>query len=293
MSLADALAVVATLLAAVFLLPQIGQLVTTRDVRGVSITWVLFGIMTNVAWVVYLTGQRLWVPLVAPALAAGTYAAVLALLIRFGPIYRTGSSACLLYGSVLGLAGGLGGWQALAVVLALSPAIQIAPGVREVYRHARPSGVSASTWSIAGAEAAVWGAYGALVSDPALLGYGIVTGAGSVLVLSRLWVTRRCSAKNAHQACDRALCGRVVPDPGSGTHPTDPAAQGRSYSSVSGSASVAAYSSARLRYGDQREPKLLHPPAGLAQTRTHYRRPTCGCWRSPELPFRSLPVSAG
>lgn len=190
------MAVMATLLAAVFLLPQIGRLITTRDVRGVSSTWVLFGIMTNVAWVVYLAGQRLWVPVIAPALAAATYAAVLALLSRFGPVDRAGSSGCLLYGSVLGLAGGLGGWQVLAVVLALSPVIQIAPGVREVYRHARPSGVSAPTWSIAGAEAAAWGAYGALVSDPALLGYGIVTGAGSALVLSRLWVTRHSSERD-------------------------------------------------------------------------------------------------
>jgi uncharacterized protein with PQ loop repeat len=199
MRLADALAVVATVLAAVFLLPQIGRLVTTRDVRGVSSTWVLFGIMTNVAWVGYLTGQRLWAPVVAPALAAGTYAAVLALLVRFGPVDRAGASACVVYGCVLGLAGGLGGLQVLAVVLALSPAIQIAPGVREVYRHARPSGVSAPTWSIAGAEAALWGVYGGLVSDPALLGYGIVTGAGSALVLARLWVTRRWSDREVHQ----------------------------------------------------------------------------------------------
>lgn len=46
--------VVATVLAAVSLLPQILKLVRTGDPRGVSATWPAISLVTNAAWSVYL-----------------------------------------------------------------------------------------------------------------------------------------------------------------------------------------------------------------------------------------------
>jgi hypothetical protein len=199
MKLADGLAAVATVLAAVFLLPQIYRLAATRNLSGVSTTWALLGVATNLAWVGYLAGQRLWAPLVAPALAVTTYALMSIALVRLGPVGRRQTWMLVAYSVALGLAS-VAGPVPLAAVLAITPAIQLAPGVAEVYRHASPSGVSALTWALGGAEAVCWGTYGGMVGDQALLGYGVVTGAGSMLVLSRLWLTRDWPAPTRQRA---------------------------------------------------------------------------------------------
>jgi uncharacterized protein with PQ loop repeat len=64
------------------------------------------------------------------------------------------------------------------------------PGVIAVYGTRRPTGVAPATWVIAAAEALLWGGYGWLVADLPLVGYGVVTVIGSVLILARCWATR-------------------------------------------------------------------------------------------------------
>jgi uncharacterized membrane protein len=111
------------------------------------------------------------------------------MLVRLRPIGGRGAWTVVAYSAALVLAG-VQGQRTLGAVLAVTPVVQSAPGVVEVYRHDRPSGVSGLTWGLAGVEAICWGAYGGLVGDAALLGYGVVTCTASVLVLARLWLTR-------------------------------------------------------------------------------------------------------
>jgi uncharacterized protein with PQ loop repeat len=183
--LVNALGVLATALAALFLIPQILRLSAARDVRGVSLTWTVFGLMTNVAWIVYFTGRNLWVPAIAPALAVGTYGCLVWLIRRIETRHAWGWGA--LYGGALVTTMSLGGQEALGSLLALTPALQLAPAVFTAFSHPHPAGISPATWGLASAEAISWAIYGHLVGDAALVGYGAVTTFGSALVLSRCW----------------------------------------------------------------------------------------------------------
>lgn len=187
------LGVGATVLAGGFLIPQIARLVRSRDTRGVSVTWAVFGVITNVAWVSYLVVEDLWLPALAPAIAVISYTILAFALMRM----KAGSCRAWwpLYAASLALAGWCGGAHTVGIVLALTPLIQLAPEIYVVYRQVQPSGVSPATWGLSAGEALCWGAYGALVGDPALVGYGVVTSVGSALILVRWW-SRRVSAQS-------------------------------------------------------------------------------------------------
>lgn len=104
------LAAAATVLAAVFLVPQIVRLVVQRDAAGVSPTWAAFGVVTNAAWVAYLGANGLWAAAAAPALAVVTYGITLVVLV---PLDHRGAwawSSCL-YGTALALVGVHAGWR--------------------------------------------------------------------------------------------------------------------------------------------------------------------------------------
>lgn len=84
MTFADVAALAATVLSGISLLPQIRKLVRTGDVRGISPTWPVFGMVTNAAWLAYLAGGD--IPVVtfgaigvtAALLILGRYVAVVA-----------------------------------------------------------------------------------------------------------------------------------------------------------------------------------------------------------------------
>jgi len=198
LTLATVLALAGTSLAAVFLVPQIRLVFVSGNTSGLSHTWAAFGVVTNAAWIAYLATQRLWAPALAPALAVLTYGCLLAVMIRIGGgsdrwAFRAAAYAGSL--TAVSIAGGPGG---LAVVLVLTPAIQILPEISTVFRHARPVGVSPSAWSLGLAEAVCWGWFGFLVGDGALIGYGAVAGAGSAVILLRWWTT--CGARRLRMA---------------------------------------------------------------------------------------------
>ena len=54
-----------------------------------------------------------------------------------------------------------------------------------VFRTKRPTGVAPSTWALLAAIGLTRGSYGWLVGDLALIGYGLVTCLGSMLILVR------------------------------------------------------------------------------------------------------------
>ena len=191
MFLADAAAVVATLLATAFLLPQLRKLARTGDPAGVSGTWAALGTVSNAGWFGYMVAKRLWVaaPSAVPILVF--YALTLVYLRRAGtnlrgPLWRGALWATLLTGALA-----YGGWDLLGVILGVSFGIQMTPSVWTAYREHRPSGISPGTWWIGIAEAALWWFYGIAHADVPLTMFGGVYFLGSVVMLARYYTTRR------------------------------------------------------------------------------------------------------
>jgi hypothetical protein len=187
--MAELLAGVGTVLAFVFLVPQIVRLVAGRDVRGLSPSWAAFGLLTNLAWVAYLASRSLWPAITAPVLALAGYAVTL-WLIAARAADRAWIRVSVSYEALLLIVVFLWGWGGLGVALALTSAIQLTPAVLAAYRSARPRGLSPLTWGLMVLEALAWGGYGLVTADIALIGYGVITATGSSLVLGRSMVTR-------------------------------------------------------------------------------------------------------
>ncbi len=68
--------------------------------------------------------------------------------------------------------------------------MQLSPAVVAVYRAPDVSGVSAATWGIAFAEAALWGIYGLARLDAGLITLAVTGLVMSALVLARLLLRR-------------------------------------------------------------------------------------------------------
>ncbi len=181
-----------TILSGAILVPQIARLIRRRQTAGVAVTWAAFGLVTNVSWVIYLGVLDLWVAAIAPGFAVVTYAIVLRL------VAPTGRHAWLViavgYGVVLAAIGIIGGIADFGITLAVVPAVQLSPQLVAVYREACPAGVSPITWIISICEAGIWSVYGLMIGDTALIGYGVVTSAGSALVLGCWWTSFGASA---------------------------------------------------------------------------------------------------
>jgi hypothetical protein len=179
----------ATGLTAIFLLPQIIRVTRSGDRSGLSATWATFGLITNGVWILYLASLGMWGAATAPALAVVAYGSMLTVLTRAlcgeGWVW-----AGALYVGLLATVGSLAGIEGIGLLLILTPLIQLTPAIVAAYRERCPTGIAPVTWGLSAAEAGLWGWYGWLVRDPTLLGYGIVTGIGSMLVLNR-WLTTR------------------------------------------------------------------------------------------------------
>lgn len=184
--IAELTAATATVLAGVFLLPQIARLVRHHDTAGVSVTWAALGLVTNLTWIVYLGLLGLWMAAAAPGLALIAYALVFGLLAPgsrpawaiFAGIYAVGLViVCWGFGT-----------DDLGLALAGTPAIQLLPQIVVVLREHRPVGLSPTTWAIAILEAVLWATYGSMIDDRALVGYGLITTIGSGIVLCSWWI---------------------------------------------------------------------------------------------------------
>jgi hypothetical protein len=185
----------ATGLTAIFLGPQIARVMRSGDRSGLSATWAAFGLVTNAAWILYLGSLGFWPAVVAPTLAVGAYGIMLIALTRGSPIrdwvWASGS-----YCGVLIVVGSSSRVEGLGMALVIAPLVQLTPAIVAAYRERCPTGIAPVTWGLAAAEAVLWGWYGWLVGDMALIGYGLVTGVGSMLVLGR-WLSTRPRMRTA------------------------------------------------------------------------------------------------
>lgn len=187
--------VAANLLGGAMALPQAVKLVASRRVEGVSPIWAGISTAVNAWWVAYGigVGDASIVPVSLVSVMA--YAAIALCLARYGstPPLRTlaiaatsGVGVALIPLAVLVV----DGWAAAGVALGAVYAVQLSPAVVAVYRAADVSGVSAATWLLAFAEAALWGVYGFARVDAGLLALSATGLTMSALVLLRL-VARR------------------------------------------------------------------------------------------------------
>ena len=181
MSAVDLLAIIASGVFLVRLLPQPVRLARHGVPAGVSALASLNAVISAVAWIAY--GLHVGLPVVwgvsIAALAPCTWQLVL--LRRQVTRVDLGSAALLVGGLVV--AGVLG---VLGVALGGLVVVTAGPQVRRVFVDHDLSGVAAGTWWVAIVDATTWGLYGLAVRDVALVGYFVVLLAASVIVLARL-----------------------------------------------------------------------------------------------------------
>ncbi len=187
----------ATVLAAWQLVPQVVKLHRVALPAGLSPTWALLGISTNVAWVVYRWSQGLWLGLPSPLIAAALYVATLWLIAGSKPNLRWAGVAGALWFCCIGSAGAIGGWVLVGTVLGLSSGLQAAPPIWAAYRSGRPVGIAPSLWLIGLAQALLWGYYGWANADLALVLYGITLSLAALLILGRYAYAHRATRARA------------------------------------------------------------------------------------------------
>lgn len=181
----------ATVLAAWQLVPQVVKLRRVALPAGLSPTWALLGISTNVAWVAYRWSQGLWLGLPSPVIAALLYTATLWLIVRSVPSLRWAGLAGMAWFGCVGGAAVIGGWALVGTVLGLSSGLQAAPSIWAAYRSTRPAAIAPSLWVIGFAQAVLWGYYGWANADLALVLYGITLSLAALLILGRYGFARR------------------------------------------------------------------------------------------------------
>ncbi len=135
-------------------------------------TWTLYGIIAQlpIVWVVSL---------VALGLSGWT-----AVLLRRSTTLRDIAHASVFVAIVI-IAGAAG---LLALALAGSVLFSIGPQLVKALRETDLAGIAPATMWLALGDAAAWGAYGALLRDPALVGYFLVLTASAAIILFRLAV---------------------------------------------------------------------------------------------------------
>ena len=186
MSVGSALALFASLIFLVRLLPQPIRLARQGVGSGVSPMAALNAVVAAWAWVAY--GLSVGLPVVwgvsILALGPGIWQAV---LLRRHVTRRdlAGTGAFIAVLVVAALVG------ALAAALAVTVLVTAGPQLVRVLAEDDLSGLAPATWWVAIVDATAWGLYGLSVGDVALIGYWVVLFAIAVVVLVRIATTQR------------------------------------------------------------------------------------------------------
>jgi len=189
---ASVLAVVASTIFLVRLLPQPLRMARTGWTGGVSGLAALNGLVADVAWLSYGLAAGLaavWLVSVAAMVPAVWLAVLLRQRIGRRDVALAAAWAAVLVGCAL--AGVLGAGLAAGVVVTQGPAVGRALRDRDL------SGISPATWWVSVADGLSWGAYGLAVHDGALQGYCVVLVTSAALVLGRLRLTVAGSRKSS------------------------------------------------------------------------------------------------
>lgn len=185
----SAVAVAGTAIAVVMVVPQLVR-VRRHGVAGISGAAAGCGALNAAGWVLYAVATGRWPLAVASAVPATGSALVAGVVLVCAGAGRW-LAIVVGWAAVLGVCAAVGGWSALGVALGASVAVSYAPQVVAAWRCADLAGLSPGTWLLAGAEGVLWGAFGLVISDVALVLWGTVATCGSVAVLSGWWRWRR------------------------------------------------------------------------------------------------------
>jgi len=167
------------------------RIARTRQVDGVSATWIGVSLGINAWWLTYGIAEHVWALVPVSLVSLALYG-----VMAVGYLAAVGRDS--LPGFALGVFGlGMiplpfllvGGWASAGVVVGLCYGVQLLPAVVAACRTSALTGVSAATWLIALVEAVVWFAYGMGVGDAALVIAGVVGAAMASVILARLAVT--------------------------------------------------------------------------------------------------------
>jgi uncharacterized protein with PQ loop repeat len=178
---ADWLAIAASAVFLVRLLPQPIRLARSGVAAGTSAAASLNSVVSALAWIAYGLVEGLpvvWAVSVA-ALIPCTWQAVLLRRQTTGRdlLAVSGFIAALAVAGVLGV---------LGVALAGTVLVTTGPQVHRALREPDLSGIARATWWVAIVDAVTWGAYGWAISDPALVGYFIALLGAAIVILVRL-----------------------------------------------------------------------------------------------------------
>ncbi|NNF53642.1 MAG: hypothetical protein HKN03_04275 [Acidimicrobiales bacterium] len=182
------LIVLANVLGAGMILPQVLRVHQTRSTAGVSLSGTGVGIVMNLWWVVY--GLEAGVPGMIPVSVAGSllYATIAFQSLRLLGLdaARSIAKGILSYGVVP-----LGPYlltdiRTLGLVIGLMYTVQFAPAAVAAVSTSDPTGISLLTWTMALLEAVIWLAYGIITRDIALTVGGVGGSAMASLIILQL-----------------------------------------------------------------------------------------------------------
>lgn len=175
--------------------PQMLKLRATRDAAGVSWAWAALTAVSNAAWIAYFALYRYWTALI-PSCSVTLLAGALTVMLTGRGAAKARSSALIgAWAAALAAVWGAAGRDGLGTALAAAFAVQVTPSLWTAYRTARPSGVSAGTWTLILGELACFLAYGMHQSDPRLIALGSTGVTASTLMLARIIWTGRPSSQ--------------------------------------------------------------------------------------------------
>ena len=180
--------VAASVLGSGMALPQAMRLARTGKVDGVSAVWIGVSMAINAWWTAYAVATELWAILPVSTVSLALYFAMATVYLRSVGRSALGGMAVGLLG--LGMAPLpaflIGGWDMAGLAIGLSYGIQLAPAVFAAYRTRQLDGVAPTTWMLSFVEGLLWLAYGAMITDMALLAGGATGIAMSGAILLRL-----------------------------------------------------------------------------------------------------------
>ena len=185
MSAATTLSIVASAVFLVRLLPQPARLWRTGVSAGVSPVAAANAVTSASAWLAYGLAHDLlvvWTVSIV-ALVPGVWTVVL-LRRQFGRAEVLASGALV---GLFALSAAVGLFGAALSVGVLATA---GPQVWRAVRQSDLRGIAPATWFVALADASLWGAYGIVIGDHALEGYGAVLLTSAAIVLGRIAWTR-------------------------------------------------------------------------------------------------------
>lgn len=188
MELGELLGWIGTVLFLARLVPQPWHTWRSGADDGVSTQALLNGFASDLGWLAYGLAAGL-PPLWVASLVAAPITATTIVLLR----HRITRREVAVSGAWLGCMAAswvLGGPLALGTVLGVAVVVNYAPQAVRAVRSPDLSGLHPATFWLSLADAALWGGYGVLVGDPALVAYALVLGTCGVIVLVRIAQTR-------------------------------------------------------------------------------------------------------